>query len=155
MAIDTGHAALGEQGMGLTPSVALWLNCARIVTAPASDAVPGTDFGESLLVEAGPTRLPNFGIAEIVSQLNIHVVHTRGDMDVGLDKPVGRWDVAIAATRPHAFVAAAMLRFLKIRIRGLEHHGVTGRAKGVGRSVTVDRGAYQHAAGANEGGDQQ
>ena len=79
------------------------------MAAAASDAVPGAELCARFLLQPGAARLPDFGIAEIVGRFDVNVANTRGDVNVSLDKPVGRWDMAIPATRPHALRVTLML----------------------------------------------
>src|SRR6516162_11753734 len=109
VAIDAGHAALGEHGMRFTTSVALRPDRVGIVTLAAGDTVPAAEISESFLLQPGASRLPDLGIAEIVGRFDVNVANTRGDVNVSLDKPVGRWDMAIPATRPHALRVTLML----------------------------------------------
>ena len=103
------------------------------MTTTASDTVPGADLRARFLPKRSAARLPDFRVAEIVRRFDVNVANARGDVNVSLDKPVGRRDMAIAATGPHAFFVAAMRRFLEIRIVELECHGMTAGAKGIGQ----------------------
>ena len=66
----------------------------------------------------------------------------RGDVGVGLDEPVGPRDVAIAATRMHAFLVAAVHRVLVVGIVRLQHHGVAGQVVKALLSLPVDHGTF-------------
>src|SRR6516162_1622180 len=90
VAIDAGHAALGEHGMRFTTSVALRPDRVGIVTLAAGDTVPAAEISESFLLQPGASCLPDLGVAEIVRQFNKHIAHAGRDMDIGLDKPIAR-----------------------------------------------------------------
>ena len=124
------------------------------MTAAASDAVPGADLCARFLLKRGTPRLPGFGIAEIVRRFDVNVANARGDVNVSLDKPIGRRDMAIAATRPHAFFVAAMRRVLEKGVVILQCHGMTADAKGIGRGCMVDRKTSHHRAGADYRSDE-
>jgi len=109
VAIDAGHAALGEHGMRFTTSVALRPDRVGIVTLAAGDTVPAAEISESFLLQPGASCLPDLGVAEIVRQFNKHIAHAGRDMDIGLDKPIAGRYVAVTATRPHTHSITAML----------------------------------------------
>lgn len=155
VAIDAGHAALGEHGVQFTAGIALRPDRARIVTLAAGDTVPGPEIGESFLFEPGASCLPDFRIAEIVRQFNEHIAHAGRDMDVGLDEPVSRRDVTVAATWPHALSITAMLRVLVILISVLQLHSVTRCAKRISRGCMVDRETSHHATSTDDSCDEQ
>ena len=50
VAIDAGHATLGEHGVRLPAGIALWLDRAGIVTLAAGDTVPAAEISESFLL---------------------------------------------------------------------------------------------------------
>ena len=87
-------------------------------------------------------------------RFDVNIANARGDVNVSLEKPVGRRDMAIPATGPHAFFVAAMRRFLEIRIVELERHGMTAGAKGIGRGGMVDGETHHHAAGPDHRSDE-
>ena len=87
-------------------------------------------------------------------RFDVNIANARGDVNVSLDKPVGPRDMAIPATRPHAYSVAAMRRFLEIRIVELERHGMTAGAKGIGRGGVVDRKTSHHTASTDHSSDQ-
>ena len=124
MAIDAGHAALTQQGVSFLAIFAFRVNGACVMTTAAGDAVLSMHIGLDFRRECGPARLPNLGIAEIIGGFGVNIAQARRDMGIGLDEPVGRGDVAVAAGRPYAFVVAAMRRVLEIRIIGLKRLAV-------------------------------
>ena len=155
VAVDASDATLGQHRMRLTARIALWFDCAGLVTTAARNTVPASELRKCLLLERHPPGFPSFGIAEIVRRFNINVANARCNVNVSLEKPVSSWDMAIAATRPHALVVADMRGFLKIRIIRLQRHSMTTSAKGVRRGGMVDGEAHHHAAGAYHRSDEQ
>ena len=124
------------------------------MTAAASDAVPGADLRARFLLKRGTPRLPSFGIAEIVRRFDVNVANARGDVNVSLDKPIGRRDMAIAATGPDALFVAAMRRVLEKGVVILQCHGMTAGAKGIRRGGMIDRETGHHTASTDHSSDQ-
>ena len=75
VAVYAGRFALTQQCVGFPSLVTRRLNRARIMAAPASDAVLGMHFSVNFLRELEPTRLPELGIAEIVCGFRECVAH--------------------------------------------------------------------------------
>src|SRR5262245_59367347 len=97
VAIDAGDSTLLEHRVRFLPILTLRIDRVGIVAAAARDTVPPAQPGLGFLGELYPVSRPDLRIFKIVRQFGNRVTYARSGLHIGLEEPVGFWNVTITA----------------------------------------------------------
>ncbi len=136
--IDAGHPPFRQLRMRRTAGCAHGADRGRIVTLAACDTIVASHCIAGVIRKLDPARIPDCRIAEIAGHFSNHILDPIDRMRIGLDEPIVRGNMAVAAARQCPGGVHPVRGSLILRVLGQRRHRMAGGAKGVRRGKAID-----------------